>query len=451
MKSTDAGKTWARITEQVTYPGTHITAIVPHRKSTTDLCIGADDGYIFKSTTGGSSWIPGRRSQERDGILSIGADPADPELLYAGSGSGTLVSVDFGTSWQPLSLTLPRCATSLVVSTNRQQPGLYAFGQGIGLQFSSDVGKTWVHADQGLGGSSVSVLIAHRTGSDLYAIVGQAVCKYDAQKRSWQSAANGLTGGTISSIAFDPDSSSIVYVGTLNGIFQSSNAGALWQPISPSLRFNPITFVDAHPSIRTRLLISTEQGIQISTDMGISWMRTQPTDTKFQLRALTFSPADAGRIYGITVDEDIITTLDGGFTWNTPARSIPASGFEALTLDQGNDRISYAWTNHGDGFQSIDEGNLWRAFDVPWKRGDTVRFAVNREKPSEVVAIVNSGKIFYSSKGGATWTEIPVTTPPDELCSLFWNGPTSTLYAGTRSSGVYQVSLKATLERVIPK
>ena len=451
IKSTDAGTSWSRITEHVTYAGTHVVAIALQRKTTTHLCIGADDGTIYRSTDGGATWSVSRRTQERDGILSLDADPREAQMLFAGTGGGLITSPDFGDSWRPLSLVLPHCATHLVLSPDRRQPAFYAFGQGIGLQSSTDQGKTWVQADAGLGGSSVSSLIDHAQGGQVYGVVGQGVYAYDPRSHVWRSASSGLIGGAISSVAVDKDSASLLYAGTVNGVFQTANAGSTWQPISPALRFTPIHYLDTHPSIRTRLLMSTEQGIHASTDMGISWIRTQPYDVRVDLQGLTFSPSNAGRVYGITANDGIILSADGGFTWNIPGHSIIAGPIAAITLDPEDDRISYAWTTSGAGFRSSDEGMVWSACPVPWTVGDTVRFAFNRVQPSEAIAVLGSGEVFYSSSGGNSWTEIPAGEVPDGVRVLHWNGNTGMLYAGTRDHGVYEISLGPYLDKIAAK
>jgi photosystem II stability/assembly factor-like uncharacterized protein len=448
VKSTDAGMTWARVTDQVTYPGTRVTAIALQRKLIDYLCIGADDGNIYRSTDGGVTWASSRRALERDGIFTLASDELNPQVLYAGTGSGLIISPDFGVSWRQLSLELPRCATHLVLSPDRRVPALYAFGQGVGVQLSTDQGKDWAPADAGLGGSSVSALVGHTKSNRVYGVVGHGVYAYDPGSHAWRAASSGMTGGTISSIAIDKDLASMLYVGTANGIFQSTDAGMSWQPFSSSLRFTPILYLGLHPSIRTRFLASTEQGILASTDMGVSWMRARPSDTKFELQRLTFSPLDAGRVYGATANNGIIVSSDGGLTWNMAGHSFTTDQIAGITLDPSDDRISYAWTAGGAGFRSADEGSVWRTYSVPWASGDTVRLATDRDRPSDAVAVLKSGRVFSTSSGGATWTEIPAGKLPDEACSLYWHANTGILYAGTRYNGVYEISLKPYLEKV---
>src|SRR6185369_8036271 len=45
-------------------------------------------GGVIKTTNGGSSWVQANVGLWKGSILALGADPAHPAILYAGSGSG---------------------------------------------------------------------------------------------------------------------------------------------------------------------------------------------------------------------------------------------------------------------------------------------------------------------------------------------------------------------------
>jgi photosystem II stability/assembly factor-like uncharacterized protein len=449
IKSTDRGESWTLLAESVKYPGTNITTIVVHRKEEGTLCIGMDDGSIYKSTNGGASWSLSRRAQSKTRVLSLVAHPSKPEIIYAGTGSGALVSPDFGISWRSVSPDLPRTGISIVVSPETPVPGLYAFGQGVGLQYSPDNGRTWQRADSLLGGSSVSSILSDKDGKKVYCVVGSTIYEYIKESNSWGFAGNGLIGGTVSSVAFDADSISILYAGTSDGLYRTTNGGKLWEPIAEAMRFNPIQFVDAHPSIRTRMYASTERNLQVSTDKGSTWAYTKPSDASYRVHSLTFSPWNAGRVYGATLNKGVITSDDGGITWKEVGYWSGANSINAVTLDARDQMTLYAWTTGGDGFRSTDNGTFWNRYVPPWKPRDTVCVSFDRYAPSNVLALVNGRKLFYTQGGGATWFDVPITPLPDAVRSLCWNQATSTLYAGTEQRGVYQMPLRQSIERLV--
>jgi photosystem II stability/assembly factor-like uncharacterized protein len=451
VKSTNGGDSWTLLAESVTYPGTNITTIVVHRKEEGTLCIGMDDGSIYKSTNGGTSWALSRRGQSRAGVLSLVAHPSNPEIIYAGTGSGALVSSDFGISWRGVSPDLPRTATSIVVSSESPVPRLYAFGQGVGLQCSSDNGRTWQRADSLLGGSTVSSLVSDKSGAKVFCVVGSAVYEYLKESSSWGSACNGLTGGTISSVAFDIDSASILYAGTSDGLYRTVNGGKLWEPIAEDMRFSPIQFFDTHPSIRTRMYASTERSLQVSTDKGSTWAYTKPNDASYRIQSLTFSPWDAGRVYGATLNKGVVASDDGGITWKEVGYWPAESAINAVTLDPRDQKTVYVWTMRGDAFRSTDNGTFWNRYVPPWKPGDTVCVSFDRDAPSNVIALVNGRQLFYTQGGGATWFDVPIMPLPDEMRSLCWNQKTSMVYAGARQGGVYQISLRESLDKLVGK
>jgi photosystem II stability/assembly factor-like uncharacterized protein len=285
----------------------------------------------------------------------------------------------------------------------------------------------------------------------VYSVVGSAVCKYVRESRYWEFAGDGLISRSISSLSFDTDSPSTLYAGTSNGIYRTTDGGRLWEPFGKTMLFNQIQFFETHPSIRTRMYVSMERGLEVSTDKGSTWTGAKPYGASYQLRSFTFSPVDAGRVYGATKNKGVVTSEDGGITWKEIGYWPNDQGISAVTIDPQDQKILYVWTMKGDGFRSTDNGTLWHPYVPPWKPGDTVCISPDRYAPSSAVALVNGHQLFFTQGGGATWLEIPITPLPDEMCSLCWNRTTSMLYAGTGGSGVYQVSLRKSLEKIVRK
>jgi photosystem II stability/assembly factor-like uncharacterized protein len=436
VKSTDAGRSWQNITGGVTYPGAVITSIVLNPGSPEEICIGTDGGSIYRSTNGGAAWSTSRK-ELGEGVLSLTGERAHPQTVYAGTEGGVLVSTDFGASWKQLTRLLPRCTIRITVSPDKPDPILYAFGPGVGLLRSRDRGVSWEDAGSKLGGSSLSLVTSTSRGKRIYGAGGSALYRFE-DPRGWTPLSDGLTGGTISALAFENDSSVVMLAGTLKGLFRTTDGGKSWMPAAPDLRFNPLSSLDGHPYIATRLIASSSRGILVSTDMGSTWSHSMPLDATYQLNRLTFSSADAGLIYGATRHHGVIVSTDGGLIWKEPSRGRTSEDVLAVTLDGEDPQTVYAWTSSGDGFRSTNRGLFWNHYLPPWKLGDTVCIAFDRKNPSDCVAIVNSRILYHSPSGGRTWIETPMGVLPGIVTSLFWDARFGMLYAGVRDRGVYR-------------
>jgi photosystem II stability/assembly factor-like uncharacterized protein len=187
----------------------------------------------------------------------------------------------------------------------------------------------------------------------------------------------------------------------------------------------------------------------ISTDRGESWTPTRPIAAKYQLRSLVFSPANAGIIHAATSNKAVIATNDGGFNWESARYGIVSDDILAVTPDNRDQKTYYAWTADGDGFRSTNSGLEWNRYSPPWRIGDRVNIAFDRYQPSDAVAIVNGIQVYYSQNEGATWMEISTTKLRGDVRALHWSSSSATLYAGLKGAGVYRLSLRDTIKRLL--
>jgi len=311
------------------------------------------------------------------------------------------------------------------------------------VQRSSDEGVTWAHADAWLGGSTVTEIGTRPGDGRAFACVGNMILTYDPESRSWAPSSADLPGNRISSIAYDYDSPSMIYTTTTAGAFRSGDGGLTWESATRGLRVSP-DFIADHPWIHTRMFLSGEEGLFVSTDKGTSWIQTIPLGGHLHVRTLTFMPTNAGVIYG-AIGSGVIATGDGGFHWETVRYGIASNDIESITLDDRDPRLLYAWTMNGGCYRSTNRGIEWNRYAPPWKPSDTVLIAYDRKLPSSVVALVNSSELYYSSSGGGTWFPVPSKPLDAEPLCMSWHAATSMLYVGTLDKGAYRVSLAKVL------
>ncbi len=436
IRSTDRGITWQALTEDLAESGTVPTCLV--LESAEVVCFGTAAGDVYKSINGGRGWSPTRQGMGTaplSSFLSI-----SPTLLLASAENGIISSSDFGSSWRKVSTTMPE-VPGILAGRNGQQGPVMIFGQGIGVQRSTDAGQTWQQADFNLGGSAVQLITSDSRGNNVYCVTGTAVFAFQPRSSVWASASSGLQGGQIASLAFDVDSAAIMYAGTSGGVFRSMNAGKSWTLLPRTFGPSDVRFFDTHKTIRTRLFAETTTGLFVSTDRGEKWNLSRPLGEIYGIRSFTFHPGNSGIIHAATREKGIIGSTDGGLTWEANRYGIEGNNILAITYEPGSDKVLYCWTENGAGFRSTNRGIVWDRYSPPWNIGSSVFISVERTEPGNVVALVDKKQVFYSMNGGATWKSVLVDELREEILSVHWNTGESALYAGTTRRGVFRLRL----------
>ena len=267
--------------------GGRVTALAVAPGGTT-IYLGAANGGVFKSTDSGVSWTP-----VMDGwgweVFSIGAlalDPADPNVVYAGTGeannsvdsydgNGLLRSTDGGATWQSLGLeATARIARVAVDPSNSSRIFVAAMGTQTttgpdrGLYRSENGGQSWsqvLFVSDSTGATDVLINPVHP--ETVYCATLERVRRYTYRRAHgpecgiWRSADHGTTWTRLASGLPTPSDSvgrialalcatrpSIVYaqIGTgpgvgLNwtglGMYRSLDGGQTWSKRSTGSDF----------------------------------------------------------------------------------------------------------------------------------------------------------------------------------------------------------------------
>ena len=183
--------------------------------SSADSAAGAG---MFKSTDGGDTWSGPLGTSVFNGrsIGSIAIVPGDPNTIYAGTTRGVLgvSSVNGG-------------GVSLI-------PGAAPWG----LYKSTDGGATWTFLHDGAATAAACDTVAEETA-------GGSPCSLRGVRR----------------VAIDPSNSSTIYAGSYSrGVWRSTDAGATWTEIKPSLdpanaNMRPEIAVTSLPGGATRMYV----------------------------------------------------------------------------------------------------------------------------------------------------------------------------------------------------
>ncbi|MCY4146097.1 MAG: glycosyl hydrolase [Chloroflexi bacterium] len=343
------------------FRGGRVVAVAGDRRDPNTFYFGAVCGGIWKTTDAGQYW-----QNISDGYLtapSIGAlevAPADPNVIYAGTGESTIridvsvgdgvyKSTDAGRSWQPIGLRDTRQIGK--IRTHPQNADLvyvaafgHAFGRNDerGVYRSQDGGANWEKvlfvSDKA---GAVDVTIDQSNPRILYAAV------WEAYRNFWQISSGGED----------------------SGIYRSMDGGDSWQ--------------------------------RISGNKGL------PTGLLGKI-GLAASPAQSGRVWAIVEhqpDGGLYRSDDYGETWTHACKDMRlvsrAWYYMHLTADPRDPNTVYV--NNLSFWKSTDGGHNFSEISTP--HGDNHDLWVNPDN-SRIMVHGNDGGCCVSLNGGLSWSSL---------------------------------------------
>ncbi|HVH76541.1 MAG TPA: hypothetical protein VM755_16615 [Stellaceae bacterium] len=341
-KSTDGGRNFTDLGGYVAtqhgdgiHPDQHTLAFDP---SNPKLVYIGNDGGVFKSPDGGSTWTslnqnltltqfePGL-SETPDGAKVLGGTQDNGTNLYTGSiawtqvlgGDGGFTAIDFttpttfygenfdisphlstdgGASWTSIAAGIQGIHslfyTPFVMSPSNSQ-SLY-----LGTDFlnkTTNEGSSWTAIGQTPDGSNISAIAeAQSNPSVVYygTDAGDVEVTIDGGT-NWTAIESGLPLLYVTHIAVNPTNPQNAFV-TFSGfgsghVWETTNGGGNWSDISGNLPDIPVNVILLDPSApTTNLLVGTDLGVFETTNGGASWSPFQTGLPNVVVEDLLFDP-----------------------------------------------------------------------------------------------------------------------------------------------------------------
>ena len=276
------------------------------------------------------------------------------------------------------------------------------------------------------------------------------------QAQAWRQV--GPPGGTVISLAADPQNTSRLFLGTADGhVFASTDEGGHWQLASRigTGQDDVITHIIIDPRDANRLYASTWTlysgggGVYRSDDGGRTWnIIGLPHET---VRALAQSSTNpdlllAGALSGV------YRSQDDGASWTkiTPDNHPDLNRFDSVAFDPKDNNTIYAGTYHLP-WKTSNGGKDW----FPIVKGmiddsDVMSIIVDPANSENVHATACSG-IYHSTNSGTQWVKYQGIPNIFRRTQLIRMDPTdaNTLYAGT-TSGLWKTVNEKDFKRVTP-
>jgi uncharacterized repeat protein (TIGR01451 family) len=302
-KTTDSSISWMASNTGITASTVNVLAVNPSMPTT--IYAGTNSGGVFKSTNGGASWSASSSGLTDMNILALAIHPATPSTIYLGT-------------------------------SNR------------GVFKSTNSGSTWRAVNTGQNGMVINDLkIDPVTPSTIYVATEQRVFKTTNSGANWTAVHTGLNQiGYVNNLAINPVTPSTIYLGASNrGVYKSTDGGANWnltgltQPSISALVINP-----SSPSI---LYAGTSNGTFKTTDGGDSWNGSNAGLTNRVVNTLEISPANSSIIYAGT-ENGVFKSTNGGNTWSGSASGLAGAVINALAIDPLTPATIYSGSSGGN-------------------------------------------------------------------------------------------------------
>jgi photosystem II stability/assembly factor-like uncharacterized protein len=379
---------------------------------------------------------------------AFAAVPGQPNHLYLGTlDSWIYESLDRGSSWRRLAKmgrTDDLVLDSIVVDEANPSTVFVAAWKldetGGGLWVSRDAGKTWKDVD-GLRGQSIRAFAqAPSNPRILFAGSLEGVFRSTDAGASWTliSPADSKEIHEIESLAVDPTDPDIVYAGTWHLPWKTEDGGKNWKNIKQGVIEDSDVFsIIVDPASPATVFLSACSGIYKSENAGQLFHKVQgiPTDAR-RTRVLMQDPNHSEVVYAGTT-QGLYKTTDSGKSFQ-PMTSSDVIVNDVYVDPADSNHVLLA-TDRGGVLTSNDAGATFTASNQGFSERKVDALLVDRADPERLYAgVVNDktyGGVFVTLNGGAAWEQIGQGLEGRDVFALA-QAPDGTVVAGT-SHGIF--------------
>jgi len=324
------------------------------------IFVAASTGGLWRSTDGGIQWSPVFDDQAVLGIGSVAVSPANPDLVWVGTGEGNprnsvgvgagiYRSLDGGESWELMGLedserihrVIPHPGNPDIVYAGVMGPA-WSDGETRGVYRSRDGGHTWekiLYVDPGTGVADL-VMDPHNPNKLLAAM-------WDFRRQPWTFRSGG------------PGS----------GLYLTFDGGDTWERMTPEdglpegdLGRIGLAFAHSSPD-RVYALVEAQRNVLLrSEDGGRSWGLVSDArginPRPFYYADIRVDPLNENRLYRLAGSMDV--SEDGGENFRTVVPSAIIHGdVHELWIDPRDPRFMIMGNDGGVGI-THDRGDSWR-------------------------------------------------------------------------------------------
>ena len=260
----------------------------------------------------------------------------------------------------------------------------------------------------------VTQIVIDSTNPNLvYAGTHQGVYRSTDGGESWEPRNGGLGGYgdlVITGLVIDPTNSQTLIIGTWGyGLLRSTDSGANWTRLADPLSTmalssgvldegEPFPIIVGGPSYDYR---EEESGLR-PQGQPITWQRTA-------VRRVTINPANHNEVFACIDDgHGLYHSTDGGNSW--AKIDLGTGSSRTYTFAPSNNQIRYAsfgsWGSGGGFYRTTNGGSVWMEVGAGTIDGTVVDVAVHPTNPDIVLVGTWGDGLYRSTNGGSSWDKV---------------------------------------------
>ncbi len=365
MSSNDGGANWSLSYQ--THVDHHALAFNP---SNSNYLIDGDDGGIYTSTNGGSSWM-GPKEMPSTQFYEIGLDYNNPQKLYGGTQDNNTIRTQTGNldDWSALI-----GGDGFYVIVDYTNPNIiYAESQFGALQKSTDGGNNFDYARNGINSNeptnwSTPVVMDPNNNNVLYYGTNR-IYRTTNGANNWTSISPDLTddgpgNGTVSTIDVAPSNSNVICAGTADShVWITTDYGSTWNDVSGSLPYRWVTRVKVDPNNENNIYAAfsglkwhdPQPHVFKSTNKGANWTDISSNLPDAPVNAFAVDNNDPNRLY-LGSDVGAFVSFNGGTSWQPIADGLPTVSVYDMKIHPVENYLAIG--THGRSMYKIDLSQL---------------------------------------------------------------------------------------------
>ena len=338
-----------------------------------DLCIAVDPSVkttiytggvnIWKSTTSGATWSCVAH-WSGSGAPYVHADNHDlmfaGTTLWVGNDGGVFSSTNGGSTWTDKSSNLPIAQMYGFGQSATNAGKLIGGQQDNGTNLTTNGGTSFTEV---LGGDGMQCFIDRTNDNNVFASIYYGDLYRSTNGGTSLSYIYSVPGGDwVTPWMQDPSVATTLYAGGTY-VYKSTNSGTAWTAISSTLNIGTILQMDVAPSSNLNIVASSSTRVMKTTNGGTSWTEiTAGLPSGMSIQSVRFSPTDPNKIYVCFATYNgsaVYCSTNGGSTWASLSTGLPAIPANCLAFQSNGDM--YCGTDLGV-YYLATATTTWTAF-----------------------------------------------------------------------------------------
>jgi photosystem II stability/assembly factor-like uncharacterized protein len=425
-KTSDAGANWQHINKGM-IDDSDVFSIIVSSTDPSEVFASACSG-IYKSTTAGGEFekikgIPFTARRTR--VLK--QDPSNPAIVYAGTTEGLWKTVNDGKDWKRVSN--PEVVVNDVLIDPRNSQHVLLATDRSGVLASDNGAATFTSSNHGYSHRYVSAILPDRKEANTLYIglvndheFGGVFMTHDSGQ-TWHQESAGLDGRDV--FTLKQASNGTIIAGTNRGMFEHLPGTATWHPVNnieqektvsktvtlKSGKKKVVTSVARTHSVlegrvndadldSPRWFAATSAGLFVSQDHGKVWMGGPVSGEKDFVSV----QAQDGLVVAAT-RSSVLVSQDSGKIWQPTAKLAPYQ-VNIRNVTVATDGQIFVAAREG-AFHSSDSGKTWDHLIAGLPDKDITSVSFDGSRKRLLATSGQTGVVFESTDGGATWRRGP--------------------------------------------